>query len=153
LLTEDHIRVWHDPVSKQQLLRQLVETAIANVSGVEADAALKKLAEREAQGSTFLNEGVALPHARIEGLAVPLVALGLTHAGVLDAPTEKPIDAVFLMLSPQDQATNHLQLLAAAGRLLQNRDLRKKLVAAETPAEAAAILADELSAKSSSSVR
>lgn len=150
ILTSARIRLWNDPVSKEQLLRELVEAATAGEPGAQAVVVLRKLAEREAQGSTFLNEGVALPHARVEGLTRPLVALGLTHAGVLDAPTEKPIEAVFLMLSPEDQATNHLQLLAAAGRLLQNRDLRKQLRTADSAIEAAGIIADLVATKSSS---
>ena len=133
----------------QAVRHRVVPDASAQLLESELFGHAKGAAQRAAQGSTFLNEGVALPHARIEGLAAPLVALGLTRGGVLDAPTEKPIEAVFLMLSPAAQATNHLQLLAAAGRPLQNRDLRKHLRAAETPAEAAGILADELAAKSS----
>jgi two-component system sensor histidine kinase KdpD len=150
LLKTERIRLWNDPMSKKQVLRELAEAAIDGHPGVKSDDVLKKLAEREAQGSTFLNEGVALPHARLDGLSRPLIALGLTHAGVLDAPTDKPIEAIFLMLTRSDGATNHLQLLAAAGRLLQNRDLRKKLRAAETPAEASEIIANQLAAKSSS---
>jgi two-component system, OmpR family, sensor histidine kinase KdpD len=148
LVSPDCIRVWHDPVSKDQLLRGLAEAAICHNPEITTQSVLENLAKREAQGSTFLNEGVALPHARIKGLSGPLMALGLTHGGILDAPTEKPIEAVFLMLSPEERATNHLQLLASAGRLLQNRDLRKQLRAAETPAEAAGIIVDELAAKS-----
>lgn len=152
LLTDDNIRVWVDPIGKDQLLRSLVEAAAARASGIDVKLVLQKLAEREAQGSTFLNEGVALPHARIEGLTTPLVAMGLTHGGILDAPAEKPIEAVFLMLSPTEQASSHLQLLAAASRLLQNRDLRKQLRLAQTPAEAAGFIADQLAAKSSASL-
>ena len=44
--------------------------------------------------STFLNEGVALPHARIDNLATPQVAMAVTQAGVLDAEPFRP-DPVF----------------------------------------------------------
>lgn len=148
LLTEKHIQLWHDPASKEQVIKTLVETATRGHPEIKPDEVLRKLAERERQGSTFLNEGVALPHARLEGISRPLVALGLTPAGVFDAPTDKPIEAVFLMLSPSDGAANHLQLLAAAGRLFQNREFRRQLHASENEAEAAGIVADQLSTKS-----
>lgn len=151
LLTAGGVRIFQDPMSKDQVIRALVSAAIDGHPDTIADEVIRKLAERESQGSTFLNEGVALPHARVDGLSHPLVALGLTHAGVLDAPTEKPIEAVFLMLSPSNGAANHLQLLAAAGRMLQNRDLRKKLRAAASPAEAIELIRGELAAKSSAS--
>jgi mannitol/fructose-specific phosphotransferase system IIA component (Ntr-type) len=103
---------------------------------------MAKLLEREKQGSTFLNEGVALPHARIEGLERPWVALGLSHAGILDAYTETPVEIVFLLLSPREENRSHLQLLAVAGRMMLNRTLRNQLLKARTPAEAMALLAD-----------
>ena len=68
--------------------------------------------------------------------------LGLTHAGVLDAPTEKPIEVVFLLLSPASGASVHLQLLAKVGRALQSRDLRRALLMSATPTQAAEAIQD-----------
>jgi len=112
------------------------------VSGLNIKAAIEKLAQREQQGSTFLNEGVALPHARLEGLAAPQIALGLTHSGVLDAPTEKPVEVVFLLLSPAAGANTHLQVLSKAARALQSRELRRALLRAESAAEALGAIHD-----------
>jgi two-component system sensor histidine kinase KdpD len=140
LLTPDHIVIWDDPVSRDTIFRQLVR-AVANGAG-QADAILGKLQEREQTGSTFLNEGVALPHARVEGLSDARIALGLTHAGVLDSPAEKPIEVVFMLLSPAEGANVHLQMLAKAGRLLQNRELRKRLAQARAPQQALDMILD-----------
>ena len=82
-----------------------------------------------------MNEGVALPHARLESLAEPQIVLGLTHEGVLDSPTEKPIEAVFLLLSPATGPNTHLQLLAKAGPYVQNRELRRRLSKLGRPSE------------------
>jgi mannitol/fructose-specific phosphotransferase system IIA component (Ntr-type) len=136
LLTPDRIVIFDDPVSREQLLRRLLDAIARSVPQLDVEATYSRLMEREHQGSTFLNEGVALPHARIEGLASPQVALGLTHGGVLDAPADIPIEAVFLLLSPGDGAAAHLQLLAAAGRSLQNRELRRSLRRVATPPQA-----------------
>jgi mannitol/fructose-specific phosphotransferase system IIA component (Ntr-type) len=92
--------------------------------------ALKAVREREAQGSTFFNEGVAFPHARIAGLEKPLVALGLTRGGVPDIAVEKPVEYVFLSLSPLEKPEIQVQLLALAARTLQNRHLSRTLQAA-----------------------
>ena len=62
--------------------------------------------------------------------------LALTHAGVLGAPTEKPVEVVFLLLSPSSGSSVDLQLLAKAGRALQSRDLRRALNQARTPSDA-----------------
>jgi two-component system sensor histidine kinase KdpD len=142
LLSEKRIIVWDDPVSRDTIRQKLTDSVVSTTPGLNRDAVLRKLAERESLGSTYLNEGVALPHARLEELMSPQVALGLTHAGVLDAPTEKPIEAVFLLLSPASGANVHLQLLAKVGRALQSRDLRKALNQARTPAEALEAIQD-----------
>jgi two-component system sensor histidine kinase KdpD len=135
LLTADHILIWNDSTSKEDIFQHLVK-AITGGELSSAESILKKLHERESSGSTFLNEGVALPHARVEELSVPKVALGLTHGGVLDGGTDKPIEAVFMLLSPMNEASTHLQMLARAGRMLQNRELRRRLGKVKSPAAA-----------------
>lgn len=135
LLDPRHIMVWEDPVSREQVLNHLSRIAINGESGIDLGKVAQKLAEREEQGSTFLNEGVALPHARLEQLSEPRLAIGLTHGGVLDAPTDKPVEVVVLLLSPSKGPASHLQLLAAAGRSLQKKDVRAQLRHAKTPEE------------------
>ena len=96
---------------------------------------MRAVREREAEGSTFFNEGVAFPHARIAGLAEPLVALGLTKGGVPDVAVEKPVEYVFLSLSPLEKPEIQVQLLALAARALQNRHpLQSLQAAADRPA-------------------
>ena len=147
LLTADRILIWDEPVKREDVLRSLVDSIALSDPQVIPTAILQKLAEREEQGSTFLNEGVALPHARIDGMTSPQIALGITRAGVLDAPAGKPIDAVFLLLSPA-KGNTHLQLLAKAARALQSRDLRKLLRQAATAEEVLANVQDFESAAS-----
>jgi two-component system, OmpR family, sensor histidine kinase KdpD len=142
LLTPQRIVIWDDPVSREDVRRALVNAIVSTFPGLNTVTVMKKLAEREQQGSTFLNEGIALPHARLEGLDSPQVALGLTHAGLLDVVTEQPISAAFLLLSPASGANVHLQVLAKAGRALQNRELRSLLSRVHTPAEAMEAIQD-----------
>jgi two-component system, OmpR family, sensor histidine kinase KdpD len=148
LLSPSRIVIWEDPASKGDIRGRLAQAVSTNVPALRKDTIIKKLEEREAQGSTFLNEGVALPHARLDELTDPQIALGLTHGGVLDAPTDKPIEAVFLLLSPAGGASTHLQLLARAGRALQNRELRRALAHAKTPQQALDAIHDFESASS-----
>jgi len=133
MLTPGRIVIWDHPVSKQDILERMVAAIRAEGVKVDASSVVNRLREREERGSTFLNEGVALPHARIDELEAPQIVLGLTHAGVLDAPTDVPIDVVFMLLSPAKDATAHLKVLAKAGRLLQGRELRRALKKASSP--------------------
>ena len=127
-----------DTAGLQTSWKDLLSTrsgVLAKLEGLRAEKIIGKIEEREKTGSTFLNEGIALPHARIDALEHPEIVLGLTHDGVLDSPTEKPIEVVFLLLSPASGPAAHLQLLAKAGRLLQSRELRRRLRKLTKPAE------------------
>jgi two-component system sensor histidine kinase KdpD len=139
-LDPNRIVIWDDPVSKDQILRTLAAAALNGTPGVNLADVLAKLAERERQGSTFLNEGVALPHARLDRLPAPRLAIGLTHGGVLDAPTDKRVEVIVLLLSPTSGPASHLQLLAAASRGLQKKDVRDRLRETRTPHDAMQIL-------------
>ncbi|MDP9174250.1 MAG: PTS sugar transporter subunit IIA [Planctomycetota bacterium] len=139
MLTADRVLIWDDPATKADVFRKMA-SAITGGELTRADQIVARLEERERTGSTFLNEGVALPHARIETLNQPEIALGITRNGVLDAPTEKPTEVIFMLLSPKSGPNVHLQLLAKASRLLQHRELHKRLLKAKTPEEALAEL-------------
>lgn len=83
LLGPAGIAFFPEPVSKEELLRALVDTLAGKVSRLSADDVLRLLRRREQEGSTFLSEGIALPHVRVPELAEPLVALGLPRAGLV----------------------------------------------------------------------
>jgi mannitol/fructose-specific phosphotransferase system IIA component (Ntr-type) len=92
--------------------------------------------ERENQGSTFFNEGVAFPHARIEGLKRSCVAIGLTHGGLSDVATEKPIESVFLIFSPADIPDEQIQILGLVSKAALDRQLMDALRQARSPDDA-----------------
>jgi two-component system, OmpR family, sensor histidine kinase KdpD len=140
LLEPSRIVVWDEPAPKARVIADLLEVLRREEPVVDLKQAARSIAERELQGSTFLNEGVALPHARLKGLKSPLVALGLPRSGVSDAPGGSAIEAVFLFLLPEEADSSSVQLLAAAGRLMQSADIRQRLSAVKAPAEALAAI-------------
>ena len=86
--------VWTEPVTRSEILRDVVSAAHRSEPALEPETALRLLQGREAQGSMFLNDGVALPHVRVPKLRRPLPVLGLVHGGVIDVTTEaRPIGA------------------------------------------------------------
>jgi two-component system sensor histidine kinase KdpD len=134
-ISRESIVIWDTPITKDDLLRSLTE-ALQCENGIEQRLkGLDAVREREEQGSTFFNEGVAFPHARIEGLKRSCVAIGLTHRGVPDVETEKPIECVFLIFSPVDIPDEQLQILALASKAAQDRHLMDNLRSAKTPAD------------------
>jgi two-component system sensor histidine kinase KdpD len=134
-LSPESVVIWKEPVTRDELLLRLTDAAWCDHA---EDMRLKKIEavlQREQQGSTFFNEGVAFPHARIAGLQGSCVALGMTRGGVSDVTTDKPIECVFLLFSPVESPGEQIQLLALASRAAQDRQLMGNLRSASTAGE------------------
>jgi mannitol/fructose-specific phosphotransferase system IIA component (Ntr-type) len=136
LLSSRRILIWDHPVQKESVLRTLTEALVKDSGVSDLEALLSDILKREEQGSTFFNEGVAFPHVRVNGLSSPVIALGMTRQGVSNVSTEKPIEIVFLMLSPAEPPEIQVQILSLASHAAQNRYLLQSLRSAQSPQEA-----------------
>jgi two-component system sensor histidine kinase KdpD len=142
LLSSERIVIWNEPVRKEAVLRRLVETIGQRDGDRDPAKLLNAILEREEQGSTFFNEGAAFPHVRVNGLNTSVVALGLTRQGVSDVSTEKPVELVFLILSPGENPDEQINILALASHAAQDRQLLQSLRSARTPEEAMRVICD-----------
>jgi mannitol/fructose-specific phosphotransferase system IIA component (Ntr-type) len=140
LLSSERIVIWNEPVGKEVVLRRLVEKVEQRGGVWDSTRFLNAILEREKYGSTFFNEGAAFPHARIDGLTHSIVSLGLTRQGVSDEPTEKPVELVFLILSPVENPDEQIKILALASRASQDRYFRQNLQPCRTPEEVMAAI-------------
>jgi PTS system nitrogen regulatory IIA component len=107
---------------------------------------LTALNEREQLGSTGFGHGVAIPHAKIEGLA-SIYGLFARLAEPVDykAIDSRPVDLVFVLLSPPDAGAEHLKALAAISRVTRDAATLERLRGARSRDAVAAVLigADE----------
>jgi mannitol/fructose-specific phosphotransferase system IIA component (Ntr-type) len=133
MLSPSRIVIWDNMVQKETVLWKLAEVAASGDGIPHSEALFSDIMKREEQGSTFFNEGVAFPHIRVRGLVSPLVALGITKEGVLGTATEKPIELVFLILSPEELPEIQIQILSLISRAAQNRHLFLSLTSARKP--------------------
>lgn len=112
---------------KTAILRQLAGR-FAAVYGLEESHVLERIEERERLGSTGFGRGVAIPHARIEGLARPVaVFFRLDSAVGFDAADGMPVDLVFGLLSPDQAGAVHLHALAAISRMMRDERMHQAL--------------------------
>lgn len=112
---------------KRQAL-SLVADVAARVLGVNAEAALDGLIEREAAGSTGVGEGVAIPHAKIGGLdRMRAVVVRFDTPVAFDALDDKPVDLLVALFAPADASALHLRALARVARLLRQPEIRSAL--------------------------
>jgi two-component system, OmpR family, sensor histidine kinase KdpD len=135
LLSPDRIILWNQPITRIAVLRQLVTGVAASTGLGSIESLMEAVMKREEEGSTFFNEGAAFPHARISGLAGPVVALGLSREGISDVKTEKRIGMIFLILSPAENPDIQVKILGLAGRAALNRSLIHSLNQARSSEE------------------
>lgn len=142
LLKPTAVKVVGNATSKKRLFQDLGEVA-RDVYGLNAADTVDALQERESLGPTGVGNGVALPHARIEGLdRVVGVFLRLDKPLDFDAADRQPVDLVFALFAPKDSGVEHLKALAAVSRTMRNPDVCAKLRANSDPAALHAVLTE-----------
>lgn len=93
----------------------------------------ERVLTRERSAGTGMGDGIALPHAEVEGLDRPAMAFARVRGIDFDAPDGEPARLVFLMLMPARQYATALKLLSSLARLLTQPAVRQGLLAAASP--------------------
>ena len=126
--------------NKRQLLQELSQFA-AGITKVNDRTIFDALLERENLGSTGFGNGTALPHGRLPELDKVYVFFARLATPVdFDSIDGKPVDALFLLLSPQSSGADHLTALAQVSRLLKDSVMVDKLRDATDKEEVYALL-------------
>ena len=142
LLIPGSVRVLSHVTSKKRLLHELAEVAAA-AWGLKAGAALDGLLERESLGPTGVGQGIALPHARIEGLDRIVGAfVRLERPLDYESVDRQPVDLVFALFAPRDSGVDHLKALALVSRTMRDAATCTKLRANADPSKLHAILTE-----------
>ena len=98
---------------------------------------------REAQTSTGLGDGIAMPHAKNKAVKEATVLFAKSNTGVdYEALDGQPTYLFFMIAAPEGANDTHLQALAALSRLLIDADFVAQLKSAKTPDEVQKLFAD-----------
>lgn len=127
LLRPDAVLTGLAVASKKALFAQLA-AALAAQTGIDAKLIAERLAAREKLGSTGFGGGVAIPHAKLEGVGqVTGVFACLAKPLEFAAVDGAPVDLVWALLSPPAAGADHLKALARVSRRLRDRAFLDKL--------------------------
>lgn len=142
LLIPEAVRVIGHSTSKKRLFLDIGEMA-GSIYKVNAARAVDGLQERETLGPTGVGHGIALPHARLEGLKqIVGVFLRVEKPLDYDSVDRLPVDLVFALFAPKDSGVEHLKALALVSRTMRDPNLCTKLRANNDPAKLHAILTE-----------
>ncbi|PRY93007.1 phosphotransferase IIA-like nitrogen-regulatory protein PtsN [Hasllibacter halocynthiae] len=146
ILPPEAVRPSATAASKKRVLMAAGDLA-ASAYGLRTDAVVAALMERETLGPTGVGHGVALPHARLDGLdRVRGCFVRLEKPVEWEAVDRQPVDLVFCLLAPASSGVEHLKALAAVSRMMRDVDVRAKLRANADPDPLHAILTDRTAA-------
>ena len=122
LIEESVVKVPLAASGKDAAIRELVDTLVSAGKILDAETAYRAVLDREAKGSTGLEEGIAVPHGKTLAARELTIAIGVSPAGVeFGSMDGKPTRLFFLLLAPPDQAGPHIEALAEIARMSRSK--------------------------------
>lgn len=126
--------------SREEAISILANAACTG-SSLQFQSVQEAVLAREQLMSTGIGNGLAIPHARIEGLSTPILALGISRVGVdFNAPDGEPAQLVFLILTPLQDNNAQIEILADLARVFKNPQARDKALLVENYTQFLALL-------------
>lgn len=105
------------------------------------ESILNALEAREAQVSTGIGSGVAIPHTFSDTMEEVVAVFGRSRNGIdFEALDNAPVHFIILFIVPRKDYHLHLRTLAAIAKMFTNCEVRRKLAAASTRNEILGIL-------------
>ncbi|MGC9313755.1 MAG: PTS sugar transporter subunit IIA [Sediminispirochaetaceae bacterium] len=144
LIKPEVIKVPLESKSKEAVIRELLQLLVDAGRLNDFDTAYDALLAREARGSTGLEDGVAVPHAKTDTVPSITLAMGIAPDGIdFQALDGKPSTLFFLMLAPPDQSGPHIEALSEIARLTQSKTFCRMLLRARDSEEVAELMTEE----------
>jgi len=130
--------------NKEEVLRELSDLLAVRHPEIDKQELVRVLLEREKLGSTGLEDGVAIPHAKMGGLDKVLAAFGRSRQGLdFESIDGKPTHMFFLLIAPENSAGSHLKALARISKALKEDRFRKRLMEAQDAKSLYGVIAEE----------
>ena len=120
---------------------------VSGAVGLDFNKISDAVFERERVIPTGLGNGIALPHARIKGLAAPQVAMGLSRQGIdFDSPDGELAHIILVILTPEEDQTTALALYRDILSTFKDRAFREKVMGVKSYTELLALMASSTAA-------
>lgn len=134
LLAKEAVLPHLTATTRKDVLQELLSPVLAAKPDLKDLDILSALCRREEMGSTSVGDGVALPHCRTSGLSRITLAAGRSLKGIAfgQSPGDEICRLFFLILAPENEAGQHLRVLAQLARRAKDPIFRSDLLLAET---------------------
>ena len=129
IITPQTIKVPLAGADKHAVIDELLELLAEHGRVTDLEAVKQSVWQREATRTTGIGHGLAIPHGKSAGVDKLVMAIGKPATpieyGSIDG---KPVGLIFLLASPPDQTTPHIQALARVSRLMMRPDVRAAMM-------------------------
>ncbi|MFN7249358.1 MAG: fructose-specific PTS transporter subunit EIIC [Anaerobacillus sp.] len=133
LLTKDTIVLNLSETTKEAVIDELIRKLDSSGKLVDSRKFKQAILAREAQSTTGIGEGIAIPHAKTSAVRTPAIVFGRSKAGVDYGSLDGQPSHLFFMIAASEGANNaHLQTLSRLSSFLMDSNFRKKLETAAT---------------------
>jgi PTS system fructose-specific IIC component len=136
LLKPEGIKLGGSPVNKKDTISQMVDLMYATGNINDKERYKEGVFAREAEDTTGIGDGIAIPHAKTDAVTRPgLAAMTIPKGVEYDSLDGEPVDLVFLIAAPNTKDNVHLEVLSRLSVLLMDDEFTKALRSAKTKEE------------------
>lgn len=141
VITLDCINIDLKGQTKSEIIDEMVDILYNNGKLNDREEYKKEILKREAQSSTGMEEGIAIPHGKTDAVKIPTVAIGISKKGVdYESLDGKHSHLFFMIAAPANSNNSHIELLSKITTLLLEDDIREALINAKSKEEVLDIL-------------
>lgn len=148
LLMTDIMIMDLDASTKAEVIDEMVHNLYEHGIIDNEEVYKKDILKREAEGSTGMGDGIAIPHAHDEAVKKPAVMFARSVKGVdYQSMDGQPAHLFFMIAAPEGGDNTHLKALAALSQVLLDPAVVSALKAADTPQKVQDIFAKAVAKK------
>jgi tellurite resistance protein TerC len=121
--------------SMRDAIAQIITRIPREELPADPEAVIRAVRQREQLMATYAGRGLAIPHARLDGIGKPVLVFARSDEGVPLDHTNERAELIFLLLTPRGLARMQPRLLAEIAGLFESEYVTERLRKANTPEE------------------
>ena len=144
ILNEKRIITEFKSTSKEDVINEMIDSLKDDESVTNLEKVRQVVLEREKIMSTGIGNGFAIPHGKTDGVKEIVAVFGKLKEPIeFNSVDGKPVNLIFLMVGREDAVGEHIKMLSRISRIMNDEEVHKKLLQAETAKEILEIFEQE----------
>lgn len=135
VMSPETIRLGVSAASIEEAVRSVIVALPSHVMKRVPPDAFEKVCAREQAMSSYLGEGICVPHARLDSLDRPVLLFGFSPGGIPLSGREEKAHFIFVLLTPSHLPHAQVRILARIAGMIQSEYVRERVRAARSPEE------------------